>query len=314
MANGPYYVDQALTNLSQAWTNDSDAFIAEKLFPVLPVEKRSGKYWAYNKDNLRVGSTDIDLRTGRSKTAEASFGKSLQDFGPLNEHALKDFISKDELDMTDAPLSVETDVVSFLNEKMLIAEELSLASVLTDTAIITQNTTLSGTAQWNDYSNSSPFTDIKTAVTTMRSSSFKVPNTIAFAWDVWIQLVDHPDFLDRIKWSQTGVMTEQDFLKLFAPYGITKILVGKAMRDSAVEGQTATVSSIWGKNVVIGYVTDTPGLRTDNGGYTLRLRGGKYVDKKDSWDPKGEWVRNNDYYDQMLFSSDVFYLIKNAVA
>lgn len=314
MATGPYYVDQALTNLSQKWTNPSDAFIAEKLFPVITVPKRSGKYWAYNKDNLRVGSTDIDLRTGRAMTAEATFGKSLQDFGPLNEHALKDFITKDEYEMTDAPLSVETDVMSFLNEKMQIAEELSLATTMRDTSIITQNTTLSGTSQWNDYGNSNPFNDIKTAVLTLRAASFQIPNTIVFGWDVWMQLVDHPDFLDRIKWSALGTMTEQDFLRLMAPYGITKLLIGKAQRDSSVEGQTATMASLWGKDVIIGYVTDTPGLRTVNGGYTLRLRNGKYVDRYDSWDPKGTWIRNNDYYDQMLFASELYYLIKNAVA
>ena len=117
MATGPNYVDQALTNLSQAWKNETSDFIAEQIFPVIPVPKPSGKYWAYNKDNLHVGSTDNDLRTGRSKTAEATFGKSLKDFGPLQEHALKDFVTVDEYKFVDSPLSIESDVVDFLNER-----------------------------------------------------------------------------------------------------------------------------------------------------------------------------------------------------
>jgi hypothetical protein len=312
MANGAYYVDQALTNLSQAWTNDSGDFIAEKLFPVLQVEKKTGKYWAYNKDNLRIPSST--LRTGRSLTREATFGKSLQDFGPLQEHAVKDFISKDEYDMTDAPLSVESDSVANLNEIMLLAEEQDLSTILSNTSIITNNETLSSTDQWSDYANSTPFEDIKARIIQMRNNALKPANTIAFSWDVWMVLQDHPDLLDRVKWSQLGVMTEELMIRLFAPYGITRVLVGKVMKNTAVEGQADSLGSVWGKHVWLAYITPTPGLRTVNGGYTLRLRGGKYVDRWDERDPKGTYIRNNDYYDQVLFNADLFALIKDAVA
>jgi len=314
MATGASYIDPVLTNLSQKYTNASDDFIARKLFPVIVVPKPSGKYWAYNKDNLRAGGTNIDLRTGRSKTSEVTFGKSLKDFGPLSEHALKDFISKDELAFVDSPLDIEQDSVENLNEVMTIAEEISLATMLRDTAIITNNITLSGTSQFSDYANSDPFVTIKNRVIAQRNSSFKRPNTIAFGWDVWLQLVDHPKVLERIKYNRDGVITQADIIKLFSPYGITQVFVGAAMYDATTEGQTGTPTSIWGKDIIIGYVTPTPSLRAVNGGYTLQLRDGKYVDKWDDSDPKGEWVRNNDYYDQMLFASELFSLIKNAVA
>ncbi len=314
MATGPSYVDPVLTNLSQKWTNDSEDFIAEKLFPVIEVPKPSGKYWAYNKDNLKAGGTNIDLRTGRSKTAEVTFGKSLKDFGPLQEHALKDFITRDEMQFVDSPLDIESDSVDNLNEVMLLAQEISLATMLRDTGIITNNVTLSGTSQWNDYTNSDPFVTIKARVIALRNSAFKKPNTIAFGWDVWLQLVDHPKLLERIKYNRDGVITTADIVKLFSPYGITQVFVGGAMYDSTVEGQTGTPTSVWGKDVIIGYVTPRANLRTVNGGYTLRLRDGKKVDKWDEADPEGEYVRNRDYYDQMLFASELFSLIKNAVA
>lgn len=312
MADGAAYVDRALTNLTQAYLNDAADFMAEKLFPVVNVEKPTGKYWIYNKNNLLIPSST--LRTGRSETKEASFGKTLGNYGPLNEHALKDFISRDEYKQTDAPINVESDVVNFLNEKMLLAQENDLATQLSDTAIITNNTTLSGTSQWSDKANSNPFNDIKTAVIAMRGDALKSPNTVAFSFESWLEVIDHPDFLDRIKWSRTGVMTEADFIQLFAPYGITQVFIGKAQKNTATEGQTATVGSVWGKHVWVAYITPTPSLRAVNGGYTLRLPGEKYVDRWDVADPKGSWIRNNDYYDQMLFDDTCFYLIKNAVA
>lgn len=314
MATGPSYIDPVLTNLSQKWTNNSDDFIAEKLFPVIDVPKPTGIYWAYNKDNLRAGGTNIDLRTGRSKTSEVTFGKDPKNFGPLLEHALKDFISKDELQFVDSPLDIETDTVDNLNEVMTLAQEISLANMLRNTSIITNNVTLSGTSQFSDYTNSDPFATIKARVIAQRNAAFKQPNTIAFGWDVWLQLVDHPKILERIKYTQTGVVTPADIVKLFAPYGITQVFIGGAMYDSTTEGQTGTPTSVWGKDIIIGYVTGSPSLRTVNGGYTLRLRDGKYVDKWDESDPKGHWVRNNDYYTQQLFASELFSLIKNAVA
>jgi len=313
MANGAFYVDRALTNLSQAWTNNSTDFIAEKIFPVIQVEKKTGKYWAYNKDNLRIPSST--LRTGRSKTAEATYGKSLSDFGPLAEHALKDFITKDEYDMTDAPLAVEADTVAFLNEQMDISNEADLATILSDTAIITNSTTLSGTSQWTDRANSTPFEDIKTRIVTQRANSIKGPNAMFMSWETYFTgLMDHPDLLDRVKWSNLGIVNEELLLRLFAPYGITKVFIGKVMKNTAVEGQTDALASVWGKHFWTAYITDTPGLRQVNGGYTLRLRGGKYVDRQDLFDPKGTEIRNNDYFDQMLFSADCFSLIKSAVA
>jgi hypothetical protein len=312
MPNGDFYLDQALTNVSQAWKNPSEDFIAEKLFPVIPVSKRTGKFWAYNKDNLRVPTSDV--RTGRAQTRESSYGKSLQDFGPLSEHALKDFITKDELDMEDAPLNAESDVVDTLNEKMAIIEEKALAKFLSDPTIITNNSQLSGTSQWNDYANSNPFTDIKNMCVQGRSHMLRTPNTLSFSWEVWLTLVDHPDLLDRIKWSQTGVVSTEDMLKLFAPYGITKILVGKVQENTGKEGAADSLASVWGKHALAAYVTDTPGLRQVNGGYTLRLNNGKYVQKKDAFDPEGEWVRNKDYYDQMAFSTDCFFLLQTVIA
>jgi hypothetical protein len=312
MPNGEFYLDQALTNVSLAWKNDSADFIAEKLFPVIPVAKRTGKFWAYNKDNLKVPTSDV--RTGRSKTREASYGKSLEDFGPLSEHALKDFISKDELDMEDAPLNAESDVVDTLNEKMLIIEEKALAAFLTDPTVITHNDTLSGTSQWNDYSNSSPFDDIKNMCIQGRSHMLKTPNTLTFSWEVWLTLVDHPDLLDRIKWSATGVVGTDDMIKLFAPYGIEKIFVGKVQENNGKDGQADNLVSVWGKDAIAAYVTNTPGLRQVNGGYTLRLNNGKYVQKKDEFDPEGEWIRNKDYYDQMAFSTDCFFLLQDVIA
>lgn len=308
MATGPVTVDKVLTGVSEAYVNDTSSFISELILPVIPVDRKTGKYWAYAKDNLRIPSST--LRTGRSKTQEATYGKSLEDWGPLSEHALKDFISKDEYELSDDPLNPETDLVNFLSEQMMLAQEKDAADMLTNTSVITHNA--SPTTKW-DATSSDPFADITAAIKAQKGNSLKMPNTIAFGFDVWMVLVNHEAVKARLGAVRDVVVTKDLFLSLLAPYGIKNIFIGDASYNSAKEGQADSLTTVWNDNVILAYVTPTPGLRTINGGYTLRLRNGKYVDRWSDADPKGEWIRNNDYYDQMLFNVDAFFLLSNVL-
>lgn len=308
----PTYIDQYLTNVSNAWLNADSDFIAEKLFPVVSVPKKTFKVAGYTKESLRIPSSSV--RTGEAKARRVNLGRTEDDFGPLHEHSLSDFVTQDDIDMTDDPYDALGDAVENIMQKLALIDEKDLATTLASTAVITQNVTLAGTDQWSDYDNSTPFDDIKTAAITMKGTALKVPNTFACSWEVWIQLVDHPDFLDRIKWSQTGVMTEADFLKLLAPYGITQIFIGKVSENVAVEGDSDSLSAVWGKHAWLAYVTATPGRKQVNGGYKFQLMNGRETTREAFNNPKGEEVLVRDYYDYELLNPELFYLIKNAVA
>ena len=43
------HVDAILTNISVAYIQDQNYFIANKVFPSIPVEKQSDKYFKYTK-------------------------------------------------------------------------------------------------------------------------------------------------------------------------------------------------------------------------------------------------------------------------
>lgn len=312
MAQGNWYVDQALTSISQMFVNDDDSFIAEKIFPVITVDKPTGIYWEYGREGLKKPVST--LRTGRGATPEASYSRIKKNYGPLQEHDLKDFITFDEMKQYQDPLDPETDAVIFLNQQMSIEKEVALATTLANTAVITQNTTLTGGNQWSDYANSNPFTDITTGITQLIKNGLKAPNTIFMGWEVMAQLANHPDFLDRVKYNSLGVITADMVKTLFADKGITQIYVGKSVYDTAAEGIAASNGFAWGKHFWLGYVNPTPALRQVNGGYTLVQKDARYVDRWDDVDEKLHWIRNNDYYEQKLVGVEAFYLIKNAVA
>jgi len=309
MANTPIFIDQALTNVSNAWFNQDSDFIAGQLLPEVIVNKTTFKVGKYGKDGLRLPSNT--LRTGEAKAKRVNLTRGYDDIGPLQEHSLSDFITKDDYELTDDPFEPESDSVENMNSIMALVDEKDVATQLTNTSIVTQNTTLSGTDQWSDYDNSDPITDIVAGIETGKFINY---NTIAMGWEVWLKLSQHPVLLDRLKWSERGVVTEEAFLSLLAPYGIKKLLIGKAKENTGKEGLADSVASVWGKNVILAYVTDKPGRKKVNGGYKFRLKNGREVTREAKNNPRGTELVNTDYYGHFILSTDCFYLIKNAVA
>ena len=54
---------------------------------------------------------------------------------------------------------------------------------------------------------------------------------------------------------------------------LERILVGAAVRNTAIEGATTAVSSIFGNHALLVYAAPTPDLEAPSGGYTFRWAG-----------------------------------------
>lgn len=308
MANAPMFQDQRLTNVSTAWMNQDKDFISDLIFPEVVVKKPTFEVGKYLKDSLIIPTSSV--RTGEAKAKRVSLNRGVDVFGPLNEHALSDFVTRADYQLTDDPFEPEADAVENLHQKMALIDESALATQLSDASVITQNTTLSGTSQWNDE-NSNPFQVLKTAAQT---ASFKKYNTLFMGSEVYDNLILHPELLDRIKWSATGVITEEAMLALFRPFGIERIVVGRAQSNTGKEGVSDAFSSVWGKNAWLGYVTPRPGRKELNGGYKFRLENAREVTKEAMNNPPGTEIVVRDQYDHIIMNTECFYLIKNAVA
>lgn len=304
--------DIPLTNVSQAYRPDPAQFIAEMIAPSIMVPKKQFNIYFYGKENLKQVVDDTRTRFGKTKQAQMSI--TSQPFGPLRGHELMDGIDFDQDVMTESPLDLEVDITNFLSDQMALTKEVATASILTSTSNITQNTTLSGTSQWTDYANSSPFDDLKTATNDVRLYGLHPVNTLTMSYYTFSILQQHPDLIERVKYSNVASLTLEMMQQLFGQFGIQKILVSAAVKDTAAEGLTASNAFVWGNDVLLGYVTPTPGLRQVNGAYTFTLENGRYVDSWFEQGKKTKWIRNNDYYHTEIVGAEAFYLIKDAVA
>jgi len=87
---------------------------------------------------------------------------------------------------------------------------------------------------------------------------------------VWVALVDHPDFIDRIKYSERAIVGPE---LLAAVLGISKVVELGAVENQAAEGQTADYDFVAGKHALLAYAADRPSTMAPSAGYTFTWTG-----------------------------------------
>lgn len=308
----PTFISQPLTRVANKWKNENDALIGNIIFPTVPVAKKEFKVPYYGKESLIIPS-DVS-RTGESKYKRVRHSRGYNTPTILTEKGLSDFVTKDDKEQTGDEFDALSDAVENIQERMELVNEKNLATMLSDTAIVTQNQTLSGPSQWSDTANSDPINDIKTAIQAIRGSALVMPNSMWFDMSVWLTLMDHPAVVDRVRGAVVQEINVAMMKRLLAPYGIQNIYIAKATENTGGEGASDSLSSVWGKHAWLGYITNNPGYKQVNGGYKFALRNGRVVTREEKANPPGTEVVNADYYEHILLSDTCYYLFKNAIA
>ena len=154
---------------------------------------------------------------------------------------------------------------------MLLRQEIQWVTDMFTTSVWATDLTPSNL--WSDFTASDPIEDMETAKETILSSTGREANTLVLGYQVARKLRNHPDIIDRIKYT-TGVngMTVSNEL-LASMCGVKKVYVAKAIKNTAVEGETAAYSFVFGKHALLLHVPDNPGLLTPASGYTFSWRG-----------------------------------------
>jgi phage gp46-like protein len=315
-------IDQVLTNISIGWSNEG--MIGERLFPVVVVRKQSDKYYTFGREAWLPEAGDY-----RGPGTEANEIPGLQvslDTYYAQEHSLQIAVTDEERENTDAPFAPDRDGAELVTSKILLGREKAMHDMVTDATkyATSMTTTLSGTAQWSDYTNSNPIADIKAARYAMHALTFIEPNTIVIPYQVMAVLEDHPDFMARIQYTDRAILTPE---LIGAVIGFSNIIVpgmGVASDASLVPGY------LWGKDVIIAWVPPRAGLRTPSFAYEFVWGyGGNTPMVTDRWREekrKSDIIRTSRRYDLKLVGTEnnsaspnngkvvTGYLIKNAVA
>ena len=271
---GQVHVNVPLTNISVAFMQDANQFVADRVFPNIPSSKASNIYWEYNRPEWN--RDDFQKRAPATESAGTGFNLTQRTFA-TEKWSLHDDIDQDSMDNQDMPLNLEQDSVEFLSQKAMIKREVAWTTAFFATSI--WGTDLTGVAaapgagqflQWNDPA-SDPIGDIRSAATVVHlaSGGFR-PNTFVMNQQVWDELIDHPDITDRIKYGQRpGSITQVSTEDLAQLFKVDRVFVAGGVRNTALEGGTETNAFIAGKAALLCYTAPRPSIRLPSAGYTF---------------------------------------------
>jgi len=302
---GSVHTDAILSNVSEMYRNAQ--FVGLEMLPVVAVKKESDNYYKYNSkaDRFRVPN---NLRAPKSDSKMIDWKVTTDNYA-CKEYALNDLIDDREKNNADKPLNLKVDTVEYLSDVNLLAQEKRIVDLLTSTSVLTNYKTLTGTNQWNDYTNSDPVGDIETGKETIHGKIFRYPNTLLLGVQVYNQLKHHPDVIDRFKYTSKGIITAAMLADLFE---VEKVIIGQAGYNTANEGQTASYSYLWGKNAILGYIEKKPGIKKFSLGYTFKV--GKNKTRTARIETKhSDWIEVSQIQDEEIVSVDCGYLITAAI-
>lgn len=278
LSNGGH-IDRALTNISVAYQQGADAFIADKVFPIIPVQKRSDVYFQYSKEDMF--RDEVQERGQGAESAGGNFNVTQKDPYYCRKFAYHYDITQEEKTNYDSPLNVERDATEWLVGKMLLNREKRFVDTFFKTGVwgtdMTGTTGTPGSAQFKKFSDptSDPVQTINDIMLKMASSTGKKPNFIIMSPDIFYALKNHEDIIDRIKYTQKGIVTLDLIASLFEveqiyiPWGI--INPGKQTPDYS-EANDKT-QFIYQNKMLVGYRTQRPSLKEPTAGYIFAWTG-----------------------------------------
>ena len=262
------HIDMALTNISVAYLQDPSFFIADQVFPTLPVQQKSNKYFTYD-----LGDFFRDDSRPRGPGTESAGGgyKLSTDSYLCEEYAFHKDIDYQTRANADPAIDPDRDAALYVSQILRIGRERNFMSSFFTTGVWGTDY-VGGTnfTKWDDDANSDPITDVLTAQTSILTATGFLPNTLVIGFPVFQALKKHPLILDRYKYTSADSITEDMIAKVF---GVDRLLVSKSVYNTANEGQTASNALVAGKNALLCYVNPTPGIMVPSAGYCFAWSG-----------------------------------------
>lgn len=277
-------------------------FIADRVLPTVSVNLESAGYYVFDDTNFNIPE---GKRNPRGVYKEIDFGIT-SDTYRAEEYGWEARI--DDRERRNAPGALDLDMgkTRRLTNAALLKRESRVANLVTNTANVTNNTTLVGAAQWSDPT-SDPASVAKTARGLFRQKAGVLPNRLTMGWDVYEALRIHPKVIDFM---DGGRATEQDIADFFE---VQEVIVARAVYNNAREGQAANLVDLWGKDALFSYQSAIVSADEPSFGYQFeaqQLAVFRYRDVPVNCDV----IRVNEIRAEKIASTRLGYLVKAAAA
>lgn len=317
------HVNQPLTNISIAYLQSQARFVADRVFPVIAVDKQSDRYYVYDRGDWN--RNDMAERAPATESAGTSYRLDNTPTYYCREYALHRDVPDQVVANADEVLNPLRDSTELLTQKALIHREKIFAANFfttgkwtTDVTGVASGPTTGQFLQWNDAA-AKPVPQIRAAATTILERTGIAPNVLVLGKRVYDALLDNPEIMDRIKYGQTAggpaLVNPNLLAQLFE---VDRVEVMAGIENTAAEGLASSHSFIAGKSALLCYAAPNPGLMTPSAGYTFAWRQmgytGQIVREFRMDELKSTRIEIETNFDQKLISADLGYFFATAVA
>ena len=269
------HVNVPLTNVSIAYMQSANTYIADKVFPKVPVRKQSDLYWKYSKSDWR--RTDVARRAPGTESPGVGWNFDTDSYF-AHVYAVHKDIDDQLRANADSNFNMDRDATEFVTNQLLLKRDLDWNGTYFKSGV--WNTDLAGGTdfgQWSD-AGSDPIGDVAQYVVDFRRETGFAPNIMILGAEVMKALKQHPDIIDRIKYTQRGIVTEDLIATLFGVEQLytsyATVAAGPQLPDARTQDAAASYDFITNaKSALMLYAPSTPSLMTPSAGYTFTWSG-----------------------------------------
>ena len=284
---GDVHVNRPLTNISIAFMQDQSMFVADRIFPMVPVLKQSDVFFTIPRGHFN--RDEMTERAPGTESRGANYTFDTDDYR-ATVWALHKMIDDQSRANYDSPLAPDRTTTEFLTRKGLIRKEKLWTDSFMKTGVWTfeaDGVSGAGTDRENlDFTDaamnnvqhfseamSEPIEVMRVMVRSVQMRTGFKPNVLVLGPKVYDALIDHPDIIGRLDNGQTTGLAMANRQSLAQLFEVEEIVVLEAIYNSADEGATDAHKFFTEKDALLLYRPSSPGLEVPSAGYTFAWTG-----------------------------------------
>jgi hypothetical protein len=302
------HIDGPLSQLTIGFR--PQGMIWDQIMPVVAVPKQSDGYYVWPREDWFRAEAAHRAPKTRAKRINATVST---DTYFAKNFALGAETPWEDLDNADDQLQWRQSISNLIIDNLGLNAEIRMAGRICNTANVGSSNTLA--ANYSNVGASTPIDDMDNGRESIRSVTGYYPNEAVFGPLSWMRFRKHPDVIDFIRGKGDNIggggVTEQQVANA---WNLSKVLVGAAIQNTAVEGAPGTYSDVWSNHIALLYVAPSPGIMVPTYGYTFQWKPAGFpapfsVRRYDEVPEMQEVQEVHHFQDEKVVSTPLGYLI-----
>src|SRR3990167_6028465 len=293
---GDVHVDAPLTNFALQFRNRP--FVADDVFPIVPVVKESDLYYTFSREELR----DVDtLRAPGALAKEIEWVPSTASY-IAQEYAMRHLLPDRIVNNSDAPVRPRINTVAKLMKWIQLGTEKRIQAVCQNSGNAVA--TVAAAPKW-DGTSPTIEKDIDTAKDSVRNNAGVEPNAIVLAENVKDVVKRDSTLRDLIRYVINMGNGNRELLingELPPVMFNLRIIIAGATEDTSKLWATSSIAKIWNDSVPVFYSEQSPSLDCVTWGFIMRVQNSIVTAYRDDH-RKGEYIEASMIQDEKLVTT-----------